>query len=58
MAIESMKSGAHAFVEVPIATNIKYLWNIVDTSDETILEVIGSPRVRVSAATCIMDLPL
>ena len=35
MAIESMKSGAHAFVEVPIATNIKDLWNIVDTSEET-----------------------
>ena len=35
MAIESMKSGAHAFVEVPLATSIKDLWSIVDTSERT-----------------------
>tara|TARA_Y100000766_G_scaffold96861_1_gene82672 strand:+ start:313 stop:522 length:210 start_codon:yes stop_codon:yes gene_type:complete len=32
--------------------------SLFDTSDETILEVIGRPNVRVSAATCMMDLPL
>jgi len=31
--------------------------SLFDTSDETILEVIGRPKVRVSAATCMMDLP-
>ena len=31
MAIESMKKGAHAFVEVPLAMTIKELWEIVDT---------------------------
>ncbi|PDH43786.1 MAG: alpha-N-acetylgalactosaminidase [Flavobacteriales bacterium MED-G15] len=35
MAIESMRKGAHAFVEVPLATNIKDLWAIVDTSEKT-----------------------
>ena len=34
MAIESMKSGAHAFVEVPIATTIKD-YGILLTSEET-----------------------
>jgi predicted dehydrogenase len=35
MAIESMKQGAHAFVEVPLALNLKDLWDIVDTSEKT-----------------------
>ena len=35
MAIESMKRGAHAFVEVPLALNLDELWEIVDTSEET-----------------------
>lgn len=35
MAIEAMKSGAHAFVEVPIATTIKDMWDIIDTSEKT-----------------------
>ena len=35
MAIESMKQGAHAFVEVPLAVTIKELWEIVDTSERT-----------------------
>ena len=34
MAIESMKNGAHVFVEVPLATSIKDLWDIVDTSEK------------------------
>jgi len=35
MAIEAMKSGAHAFVEVPMATTIEDLWEIVNTSEKT-----------------------
>jgi predicted dehydrogenase len=35
MATESMKQGAHAFVEVPLAVTIKELWEIVDTSERT-----------------------
>ncbi|WP_286745622.1 Gfo/Idh/MocA family oxidoreductase [Roseivirga sp. UBA1976] len=35
MAIESMKKGAHAFVEVPMATTIEDMWAIVDTSEAT-----------------------
>jgi len=35
MAIASMKAGAHAFVEVPIATTLKDMWDIVDTSEAT-----------------------
>ena len=35
MAIQVMKSGAHAFVEVPIAITIKEMWDIVDTSEKT-----------------------
>ena len=35
MAIETMKSGAHAFVEVPMATTIEDLWDIVNTSEKT-----------------------
>lgn len=35
MAIEAMKSGAHAFVEVPIAVTLEEMWAIVDTSETT-----------------------
>ena len=35
MAIESMKQGAHAFVEVPIAVTLQEMWDIVDTSEAT-----------------------
>ena len=35
MAIEAMKQGAHAFVEVPLATTIDEMWAIVDTSEAT-----------------------
>jgi predicted dehydrogenase len=35
MAIASMKAGAHAFVEVPIATTLKEMWDIVDVSEAT-----------------------
>ena len=35
MAIESMKQGAHACVEVPIAVTLEEMWEIVDTSEQT-----------------------
>ncbi len=35
MVIEAMKSGAHAFVEVPIALTLEEMWAIVDTSEQT-----------------------
>ena len=35
MAVESMKHGAHTFVEVPIAVTLKEMWEIVDTSEQT-----------------------
>ncbi|MEZ4810694.1 MAG: Gfo/Idh/MocA family oxidoreductase [Allomuricauda sp.] len=35
MAIGSMEAGAHAFVEVPIATTIDDMWKIVDASEKT-----------------------
>jgi predicted dehydrogenase len=35
MAIDAMKAGAHAFVEVPLATSLEDLWKIVDTSEAT-----------------------
>jgi predicted dehydrogenase len=35
MAIEAMKKGAHAFVEVPLATTLEELWELVDTSERT-----------------------
>ncbi|MGA0854893.1 MAG: Gfo/Idh/MocA family protein, partial [Luteolibacter sp.] len=35
MAIDAMKAGAHAFVEVPLATTIEDLWKIVDTAEAT-----------------------
>ncbi|NVK52864.1 MAG: Gfo/Idh/MocA family oxidoreductase [Flavobacteriaceae bacterium] len=35
MAIEAMKKGAHAFVEVPMALTLEEMWAIVDTSETT-----------------------
>jgi predicted dehydrogenase len=35
MAIEAMKQGAHAFVEVPLALTLEEMWDIVDTSERT-----------------------
>ena len=35
MAIEAMNSGAHAFVEVPMATTIEDMWEIINTSEKT-----------------------
>ncbi len=35
MAIKAMELGSHAFVEVPMATNLTDLWRIVDTSEKT-----------------------
>ena len=35
MAIVSMEKGAHAFVEVPLATSIEDLWAIISTSEKT-----------------------
>jgi predicted dehydrogenase len=35
MSIEAMKAGAHAFSEVPIATTLEDMWQIIDTSEAT-----------------------
>ena len=35
MAIESMKAGSHAFVEVPLAVTLEEMWDIVNTSEKT-----------------------
>ncbi len=35
MAIEAMNQGAHAFIEVPIATTLQEMWDLVDTSERT-----------------------
>ena len=35
MAIDAMESGAHAFVEVPLAITLKDLWRVVDTAERT-----------------------
>ena len=35
MAIASMEKGAHAFVEVPLATTMEDLWAIINTSEKT-----------------------
>lgn len=35
MAIDCMKAGAHAFVEVPLGTSVEELWKIIDTSEQT-----------------------
>lgn len=34
-AIEVMEHGAHAFVEVPLATTLEDLWRVVDTAERT-----------------------
>ncbi len=35
MAIDAMEHGAHAFVEVPLATTMEELWSIIDCSERT-----------------------
>lgn len=35
MAIDCMNKGAHAFVEVPLATTVEDMWKIIDTSEKT-----------------------
>ncbi|GLX78562.1 alpha-N-acetylgalactosaminidase [Thalassotalea insulae] len=35
MAIDTMESGKHAFVEVPVATSIEECWQLVDTAERT-----------------------
>ena len=35
MAVATMKAGAHAFVEVPMALTVAALWEIVNTSEKT-----------------------
>ena len=35
MLIESMKKGAHAFTEVPMALTLEEMWAVVDTSEAT-----------------------
>lgn len=35
IAAESMKSGAHVFVEAPLAITLNELWHIIDTSEHT-----------------------
>ncbi len=35
MCIDAMENGAHAFVEVPMASTIEDLWRVVDTSERT-----------------------
>lgn len=35
MAIETMESGKHAFVEVPLALTVEECWQIVDTAERT-----------------------
>ncbi|MEW2923116.1 Gfo/Idh/MocA family oxidoreductase [Muricauda sp. ANG21] len=35
MAIAAMEAGAHAFLEVPLATTVEDIWKIIDTSEKT-----------------------
>lgn len=35
MAIDTMNSGKHAFVEVPLALTVEEMWQIVDTAEKT-----------------------
>lgn len=35
MAVDTMKSGKHAFLEVPAAITVDGCWNLVDTSEKT-----------------------
>ncbi len=51
MAVHCMEHGAHAFVEVPLATTIEGLWQIVDASERTqrhcmMLENVNYGRVE------------
>lgn len=51
MAVNCMEHGAHAFVEVPLATTIEGLWQIVDASERThrhcmMLENVNYGRVE------------
>lgn len=51
MAVACMEHGAHAFVEVPLATTIEGLWQIVDASERThrhcmMLENVNYGRVE------------
>ncbi len=51
MAVNCMEAGAHAFVEVPLATTIDGLWQIVDASERThrhcmMLENVNYGRVE------------
>lgn len=51
MAVDCMEHGAHAFVEVPLATTLEGLWQIVDASERThrhcmMLENVNYGRVE------------
>lgn len=51
IAIDCMEHGAHAFVEVPLATTLEELWAIVDTAERTqrhcmMLENVNYGRVE------------
>ena len=51
MAVNCMEHGAHAFVEVPLATTLEGLWQIVDASERTrrhcmMLENVNYGRVE------------
>jgi predicted dehydrogenase len=35
MAIEAMKAGKHAFVEVPMGLSLEELWDVINTSEKT-----------------------
>lgn len=35
MGVAAMHSGAHAFIEVPMAVTLQEMWELVDTSEET-----------------------
>jgi predicted dehydrogenase len=35
MGVATMKAGAHAFIETPIAVTLKEMWDLVDTSEQT-----------------------
>ena len=48
MAIEAMKNGAHAFVEVPIAVTLQEMWDIVDTSEATMKHCMMMENVNYS----------
>ncbi|HSK07951.1 MAG TPA: Gfo/Idh/MocA family oxidoreductase [Vicinamibacterales bacterium] len=35
MAVEAMRAGAHAFIEIPIGVTLDEMWSLVDTSEAT-----------------------